>query len=231
MPDIPKLIIASLILAAGLINNASADSVLYRCVIDGKRLLLTTNPDFWAGGLFEECQNLGNLEALNIPNRPPEPRPLELSVVMSENVWPRELAEVRWERDALSIPVDIVDKIQLHSTQSGLPYMLLTAVIAAESAFNPDAVSHKGAIGLMQVMPATAKEYGVENSQALFDVDENLRVGTMHLNKLLLQFDGNLELALAAYNAGAGAVLRCGRCIPSYPETQNYVRKIMSNLN
>lgn len=101
---------------------------------------------------------------------------------------------------------------------------LLHAVISAESGYNPSAVSNKGAVGLMQLMPETARRYGVENS---FDPEQNIRGGTKYLSYLLQLFDNNLELAVAAYNAGEKAVIRHGYSIPPYPETLGYVPKVL----
>lgn len=100
---------------------------------------------------------------------------------------------------------------------------LIHAVVRAESAYNPDAVSSKGAVGLMQLMPATAERFGVGDRQ---DPQQNLNGGARYLRLLLGMFDNDLDLALAAYNAGENAVIRYGRQIPPYPETQNYVRKV-----
>jgi soluble lytic murein transglycosylase-like protein len=100
---------------------------------------------------------------------------------------------------------------------------LIKAVIHAESGFDPKAISRKGATGLMQLMPQTARQYGVSNS---FNPEENVFGGTRHLKDLLLQYDYNHHLALAAYNAGAQAVARYSG-IPPYAETQNYVQKVM----
>lgn len=101
---------------------------------------------------------------------------------------------------------------------------LLHAVIRAESAYDPNAVSHKGAVGLMQLMPATAKRYGVDDRH---DPKQNLRGGASYLKDLLIQFNFDLKLAVAAYNAGENAVIRSGYKIPNYRETKNYVAKVM----
>lgn len=120
--------------------------------------------------------------------------------------------------------------------QLGLDASLMIALIAAESGFNPRAVSPKGAVGLMQLMPGTARQYGVQ-PQAGFSLEErlmqpevNLRAGATFLRDLLLMFPERLDLVLAAYNAGPGAVQRAGHRIPNYPETQNYVRVVTELL-
>jgi len=100
---------------------------------------------------------------------------------------------------------------------------LVHAVISAESAFNPWAISRKGAQGLMQLMPRTASALGVRDS---FNPRDNIEGGVRHLGYLLDRYSGNVSLALAAYNAGAGAVDYYGG-IPPYPETQQYVQKIL----
>ncbi len=112
-------------------------------------------------------------------------------------------------------------------------YELLQALIAAESGFDPSAVSPKGAIGLMQLMPDTARRYGVESDKKmalekkLTDPKINVRAGTRYLRDLINMFPGRLDLALASYNAGEGAVQRAGNKIPNYKETQNYVKTVM----
>ncbi len=107
----------------------------------------------------------------------------------------------------------------------GLDPALLHAVILAESRYNADAISRRGAIGLMQLMPDTAARYKVADA---FDANQNIRGGAQYLSYLLKLFDGDLELAIAAYNAGEGAVIRNGRKIPPYPETVAYVPKVMA---
>lgn len=107
----------------------------------------------------------------------------------------------------------------------GLDPSLVKAVIQVESGYNPEAVSPKGAVGLMQLMPATAARYGVTNAT---EPMANIQGGTRYLADLLKLFDNDLSLALAAYNAGENAVLRYGKKIPPFSETQNYVKKILA---
>lgn len=119
------------------------------------------------------------------------------------------------------------------SSDHNIDMELLQALIATESGFDSSAVSPKGAIGLMQIMPATARRYGVEGDkrlaleQKLTDPKINIKTGTRYLRDLINMFPGQLELALAAYNAGEGAVQRAGNQIPNYKETQNYVKTVM----
>lgn len=104
---------------------------------------------------------------------------------------------------------------------------LVHAVISAESNYNPTAVSPKGAIGLMQLMPATARRFGVQDP---FVVRDNVYAGASYLKWLMGYFHGDLELVLAAYNAGEQAVVRAGHKVPRYAETQAYVQRVMTDL-
>jgi hypothetical protein len=119
------------------------------------------------------------------------------------------------------------------STKHGIDYALLQALIATESGFDSRAVSPKGAVGLMQLIPPTAERYGVKAGKdasiekKLTDPVVNVRAGASYLSDLIRMFPGQLELALAAYNAGEGAVQRAGNKIPNYPETKNYVKTVM----
>lgn len=118
--------------------------------------------------------------------------------------------------------------IQQSAKKHGVPVELLCGVILQESNGNPNALSHAGARGLMQLMPATAKQMGVKN---IMDPAQNIEGGTKYLRFLLDKFDGNIELAVAGYNAGEGAVKKYGNKIPPYRETQRYVPKVLAYSN
>lgn len=115
---------------------------------------------------------------------------------------------------------DVIDE---HASRQGVRKDLVRAVIQVESGFNPRAISNKGAMGLMQLMPATARELGVRNPM---DPSENVRGGVAYLRQLLDRYNGDERLALAAYNAGPGAVDSHGLTVPPYSETRSYVSKV-----
>jgi hypothetical protein len=119
---------------------------------------------------------------------------------------------------------DYQSLIQEVAMSTSLEPALLHAVIQTESAFNPKAVSPKGAVGLMQLMPATAKRFGVTDRT---DATSNVYGGARYLRYLLKMFNNNMKLALAGYNAGENAVKRYGNKIPPYRETKGYVKKVM----
>ncbi|MBQ3102567.1 lytic transglycosylase domain-containing protein [bacterium] len=116
----------------------------------------------------------------------------------------------------------LVEKI---SNKYGVDEKLVQAVIKQESGYNPKAKSHAGALGLMQLMPATAKSLGVKDPM---NPAQNIEGGVKYLKNMLEEFNGNTILALAAYNAGPNAVKKYGT-VPPYKETQNYVKSILKN--
>lgn len=127
----------------------------------------------------------------------------------------------RW----LAHAADYDEAIEEAARDATIQPELVRAVIVVESGFNPRAISRKGALGLMQLMPETARRYGAFNA---LDPAQNIRAGTRYLADLLERFDSNVELALAAYNAGENAVEKYGRHIPPYRETRKYVPNVLS---
>ncbi len=117
----------------------------------------------------------------------------------------------------------ISDIVRNYATRNRIPPALINAIIEVESSFNPRAVSPRGAMGLMQLMPDVAASLGVEDP---FEPEENIRGGVALLRRLLDKYEGDYTRALAAYNAGEGAVDRSGG-IPDFPETRNYVNRVM----
>lgn len=153
------------------------------------------------------------------------------TIVLSDRAWlpdARQLIAadaVPAARQPMSLPFDaiVARAAQRHALQPAL----LHAVIAVESRHTPHAVSPKGALGLMQLMPGTARELGVHQP---FDPAQNIQGGAQHLRRLLDEFGGDLRLALAAYNAGAAAVYRHRRNVPPFAETQAYVPRVLAQM-
>lgn len=126
---------------------------------------------------------------------------------------------------AVGLDRSAVDGIAVSAARSaGVDPHLVKAVAWAESAFRADAVSPRGAMGVMQLMPATARQYGVADP---FDAVQSLNGGASLLRDLLQRYEGDVPLTLAAYNAGPGAVERAGRSVPNYPETRAYIGRVM----
>jgi len=142
-------------------------------------------------------------------------------VIVNENTVQRSR---RLAGRLVAVPsADLEPLIQRQSDNQNLDPKLVKAVIQVESGYNHKALSNKGAMGLMQLMPDTASLFNVRNA---FDPEENLRAGTRYLRQLLDRFAGRVELALAGYNAGPGAVEKHGG-VPPYAETRDYVKQVM----
>lgn len=156
-------------------------------------------------------------------NVPTDPRYV-LLMIEPPTARPQPRSAGSASADRLGRAAAYTDMIDVAARQVELQPALLRAVIAVESAFNPQAVSAKGAKGLMQLRPATALFYGVRHP---FDPVENLRGGSRYLRDLLNRYGNNVELALAAYNAGEDAVDRHGRAIPPFAETRAYVPAVL----
>jgi soluble lytic murein transglycosylase-like protein len=177
--------------------------------------LLALTPAFASAQIYVWRDQAGNLV---LSDRPKDPSARTYAIATTGNV--------RVTRPAISRRSALYDDlIEQHSAEQGVRPELVRAVIQAESAFNPNARSVKGAMGLMQLMPATAVEYGVANP---YEPRDNIRAGVTYLRSLLTRYDDREELALAAYNAGPGAVQKYGGTVPPYRETRNYVDRIRS---
>jgi soluble lytic murein transglycosylase-like protein len=187
-------------------------------------VLLLTSAGVRAGGaIFKYVERDGTVVYTNVPPRAAAARsarrlPGELRPAPGPTS-PASLGTLR----APVVPYD--DVITAAALKYRVPVHLVRAVMHAESAFNPTAVSSAGASGLMQLMPETAQDMYVKN---IFDERENIEGGTRYLRVLANTFEGDMVKMVAAYNAGPVAVQKFGGQVPPYPETQAYVRKVLS---
>ena len=145
-----------------------------------------------------------------------------VSAVIATAAAPAEAS--RQPEQAQARSGDLRELVHRLSAEEGLDPKLVDSVVRVESSYNPSAVSHKGALGLMQLMPDTARRLDVDDP---FDPEQNVRGGVRELDRLIARYSGNLQLALAAYNAGEGAVER-HRGIPPFQETRDYVARVLS---
>ncbi len=154
---------------------------------------------------------------------PPDGRPYSISIVQL-HLTGRTESGAAYDPALLARASRYDPVIDRAAAQAAVEPALLRAMIVVESGFNASAVSAKGAMGLMQLMPQTARRYGVTNP---FDPGQNVHAGALYLRDLLHRFGNHLRLALAAYNAGEDAVERSGWRIPPFQETEAYVPKVL----
>jgi soluble lytic murein transglycosylase-like protein len=166
--------------------------------------------------IYAYVDGAGTTHYSNVPNS------RRFKLVAREPRVPAPQAAARFDSTAYTSAVAAA------AEEATIDAALVHAVITVESGYNPRAVSARGAQGLMQLMPATAQRYGVADP---FDPTENIRAGARYLGHLLARFDGDVELALAAYDAGEEAVARYGNRIPPFDETRLYVPRVMQVLS
>jgi len=158
-------------------------------------------------------------------NANPQPSKLASATKHTNIYLPSEVSLTGRSRPGMDVDRDGVEKLVREAAERHrMDPALVRAVIETESNWNPKAFSHKGAGGLMQLIPTTAQRYGAYD---VFDPQQNIDAGVKYLRKLLERYNGNLDLALAAYNAGEGAVDRA-HGVPSFRETRNYVQKVQN---
>nr|WP_233171569.1 lytic transglycosylase domain-containing protein [Dyella sp. ASV21] len=194
-------------------SGSVADKPVANVSADGDRVL--------RGAVYRVVRKDGSVEYTNLKPAGQQGPVTMLFTYIATCVACNLHSNIRWDSVALNLTA-YADVIALASRESGVDEAFLRAIIHAESAFNPRAMSLKGAQGLMQLMPGTASDMGVRDA---FDTAQNIRGGARYLGFLLRTFNGNEQLAAAAYNAGPGAVQRYNG-VPPYDETRVYVDRV-----
>jgi soluble lytic murein transglycosylase-like protein len=203
-------------------------------------MILSQTPATTRADVYKYINKNGQVFYTDSPNhggykmiiQTPKPRPKPVTVSLSQGTLLGN-APVSTKRSRLPQPglpssiarAEYAGLVQQAAEQHGLDPRLLDAVIHAESAYKTGAVSHKGAMGLMQLMPGTAARYGVTDPH---DPAQNIFGGARYLSDLMSLFGSNVTLALAAYNAGENNVIKHGNRVPPFDETRNYVSKVLS---
>ncbi|HEY9109055.1 MAG TPA: lytic transglycosylase domain-containing protein [Roseateles sp.] len=215
---------------AALLPGASDAAVRYRCeMLDGSERVAMQDLSTRFSGAVRQCTAFDVQEpAATAPALPLDGRLPGLP----DSLTPRFASFTPRTTAPLELGAPHLQRLVTSASRRyGLDPRLVGALVHVESAYQSQARSPKGALGLMQIMPATGERYGVDTPRDLLDPATNIDVGTRYLHDLHQMFDGNIELVLAAYNAGEGAVKRHGNRIPPYRETQDYVRKILRLYN
>ncbi|WKB51751.1 lytic transglycosylase domain-containing protein [Eleftheria terrae] len=223
--------LAALLLAWHGALQAGERVTRFRCtLLDGTVKVVAQDLSRLFTRAAPSCEAFEVDAALLQPPPPPSGGRAALAVLPGWSEASRRLPVLPLSRQVaaagLAIPEAFAGLVREASRRHGLDPRMVAALIHVESGYRPTARSPKGALGLMQIMPATGARYGVHSAAELLQPAVNIDVGTRYLRDLSRMFDGELELILAAYNAGEGAVAKYGRRIPPYRETRDYVRKI-----
>ena len=203
----------------------------YECrALDGSTHRFEDNPLPRWSALLAECRAVQLIEP-DTAAAPPASGP-DVVIIVRRDAPDAALARlpIRGQASLPALPEPLARIVEAAAQRHEIDARIVQAVIQVESAYDPQARSPKGAMGLMQLMPATAARLGAKPASNLFDPALNIELGVRYLRLLGNLFDGRLDLVLAAYNAGEGAVMRHGMRVPPYPETQAYVRKISALL-
>ena len=185
-------------------------SLTYLCLV-----LLSAQPCLARADIYSFVDEVGVTHFSNVPTD------ARYRLLLASPPEPAESHNARWlARSRAFDPL-----IEKAARQAQVHPQLVRAIIVVESAFNPRAVSRRGAVGLMQLLPSTARRYGAADA---FDPEQNITAGTRYLRDLITRYGKNLELVLAAYNAGEDAVERYGKRVPPYAETRQYVPAVLS---
>lgn len=231
MEVMPRLLIAPFVLVClSMFSGSSAAQETvqrFNCILDGIRYLGAADMRLQDPNGHWQCERLDRLEAWSLPQQiGPIGSNLHARLwtwVQSEPMHLKQFVE----REEVRRLNGLIEEVAI---QADLPSALLRSVVSAESGYRVRARSAKGALGLMQMMPNTAGDYGTFTDEMLMDPYINLQIGAIHLRNLLTRYQGRLDLALAAYNAGPEAVRRAGNAVPNIKETQQYVKQILQDL-
>jgi hypothetical protein len=225
------LLLCAVALACAALAPTAAAALRYECrALDGSIHRFEDNPLPRFSALLAECQSIQVLA----PEADAAPRATDGPDVVIIVRRPDADGGLRLAgRAQAGLPMlspTLARLVEAAAERHEIDARIVQAVIQVESAYDPQARSPKGALGLMQLMPATAVRLGAAPASNLFDPALNIELGVRYLRLLGNLFNGRLDLVLAAYNAGEGAVMKHGMRVPPYPETQAYVRKISELL-
>ncbi|HEX6715756.1 MAG TPA: transglycosylase SLT domain-containing protein, partial [Pyrinomonadaceae bacterium] len=205
-------------------NSLTDLSTLYKSDVERLEKRQQQSQDLYKDGLISRVELENSQKALDDARAKVEQVAQEIAAANKpmSTVGPTMVAAGNFPWSTGNSRID--NLIRYYGTQYSVDPYLIYCLMSQESSFTSGATSPKGAQGLMQLMPGTAARYGVTNP---YDVEQNIKGGTRYLKDLLKMFNGRVDLALAGYNAGEGAVMKFGNTIPPYDETRNYVRLIL----